>query len=337
MKKFPEVEASPRDLYEMIIAPIRSKLLLTGLELKVFNHLSEPKAANTVAKIIHAHPKNTELFLDGLTAIDLLQKEQGIYRNSPVSQAFLVEGHPTFLGQLFTIMARSHLPVLENLCELIKDGPPPTPEMILFSEEMVTQSAAILANSERIEAQEVAEMISELPEFPAFRRMLDLGGGPGLIGIAILMAHPNMTGVNFDLPSMIRETKIYIEEYGMGERMTVLGGDFNRDPIGDGYDLILAGGSLQFAKDLDQVVKKIWDALNRGGVFVSIFPFEQTNEGTKPESVVLSVLSMALMGQDTRFYQGFIADSMLRVGFKSVHSRRWNSPSGPIAVDIARK
>jgi hypothetical protein len=49
MKKLPEVNESFEDLYRMLVAPIRSKLLLTGIELGVFNQLSEPRSANVVA------------------------------------------------------------------------------------------------------------------------------------------------------------------------------------------------------------------------------------------------------------------------------------------------
>lgn len=55
----------------MLVAPIESKLLLTGIELAVFNHLSEPKSAESVADAIGSHPGNTRLFLDGLAANDL--------------------------------------------------------------------------------------------------------------------------------------------------------------------------------------------------------------------------------------------------------------------------
>ena len=89
MKKLPEVNLSYEGLYKMLIAPIRSKLLLTGIELKVFNVLSEPKPSKDVAKAIGTHPRNTRVFLDSLAAIDLLQKKGGLYRNSPIAQDFL--------------------------------------------------------------------------------------------------------------------------------------------------------------------------------------------------------------------------------------------------------
>jgi ubiquinone/menaquinone biosynthesis C-methylase UbiE len=277
------------------------------------------------------------MFLDALTSIGLLQKKGGVYRNSPITEVFLVESSQTFLGEYFEGVARSHSPVLENLLTLVKEGPVPTPETTPFSEEMVTHSAAILANYERTEAQEVVKLVSKLPEFSSFRKMLDLGGGPGLFGIAIVAAHPNMKGVVFDLPAMVKVAKGYIKEYEMENRMTVVGGDFNRDSIGEGFDLVLASGSLQFAKNIDAVVKKVYDALKPRGVFTSLFPFGQTHERTKPEHVVLGLLSTAMMGLHRGFDQSFVADSMLRVGFRSVRSHTWDSSAGPIELDVARK
>ena len=332
MKMLPEVNVSFGDLYRMVVAPVRSKLLLTGIELKVFNQLSEPKSADAVAQAIGTHPRNTGVFLDSLTAIDLLQKKNGLYRNSPITQAFLVEDSPTYLGALLQ-MLHSQIS-LENLSKLIKEGPPPTPEMT-FSEEMFAQE---LASSELAgNAQIMVDVVSELPEFPSFRKMLDLGGGPGLIGMAVVAAHPSMKGVIFDLPPMVKVAETFIREYGMEDRMEVLGGDGFRDSIGEGYDLVLACSSLQGYKDkLDSVVKKVYDALNPSGVFISYF-YGLTHERTKPEICVLTLLSMALAGHDTGFDQGFVADSMLRVGFKSVRSRTLNTPWGPIELDIARK
>jgi SAM-dependent methyltransferase len=337
MKKLPEINQSYEGLYKMLIAPIRSKLLLTGIELKVFNVLSEHKQPKDVAEAIGTHPNNTRVFLDGLAAMDLLQKKDGLYRNSPVAQAFLVENSPTYLGRLLTFMKPDDQ-FLQNLPKQVKEGPPPPPEKPPFSEEALVKGVALMADIERARrSSDLVKIVSELPEFPSFQKMLDLGGGPGLIGMSIVDAHPEMKGVVFDIPPVVKETKNFIKEYGMEARMEVLGGDFNRDSIGGGYDLVWTSSALQFAVDIDSVVKKVYAALNPSGVFVSVYPFGLTHEQTKPESIVLSLLSMALMGQEVRFDHGCVADSMLRVGFKSVRSRDIDSFMGPMELDIARK
>ena len=119
--------------------------------------------------------------------------------------------------------------------------------------------------------------------------------------------------------------------------MEVLSGDYNGDSIGEGYDLIWASNTLNFARDgMDALMKKIYDALNPGGVFIS-FCEGLTHERTKTDFVILSMMSFALMGQDMCFDQGEIADSMLRIGFKSVRSRTLNTPWGAADLDIGRK
>ena len=167
--------------------------------------------------------------------------------------------------------------------------------------------------------------------------MLDLAGGPGLVGIAIVSAHPSMKGIIFELPAVAKIAESYIKEYGMEDRIEILAGDYNQDPIGEGYDLVWASNALTFAKDdMNSLTKKIYDALNPGGVFLVLHE-GLTHERTKPDIMVLPMLSLALMGQDICFDQGEIADSMLRVGFKSVRSRTLDTDWGPMDLDIGRK
>jgi len=339
MKKLPEVNESFEELYRMLIAPIKSKLLLTGIELKVFDQLSEPRSAEVVAKALGTHPENTRLFLDGLAASDLIVKKNGLYQNTLAAQTFLVEGSPTFLGQLSMFQSQFYYSSLDNLPKLVKEGPPPpSMETDLGDEEMWKQVTVGFANSVRAGlAQWATEIVSELPEFPQFQKMLDLGSGPGIYAIAFVSSHPSMKGVIFDRSAVVEVAENFIKEYEMEGRIEVIAGDYNHDPIGKGYDLIWASNTLNFARqDMDALIKKVYDALNSGGVFIS-FCEGLTHERTKPDTHVLSMQSMVLMGQDMCFDQGEIADSMLRVGFKSVRSRTLDTDWGPVDLDIGRK
>jgi len=339
MKILPEVNHSFEELYRMLIGPIKSKLLLTGIELGVFNHLSEPRPGDAVAEAINTHRENTRLFLDGLAASDLLVKKNGLYQNTPVTQAFLVEGSPTFLGRLFMLQAQFYYSSLDDLPKLVKEGPPPpSPEADLGGEEMWKQFTVGFANSVRAGlAQWAAEIVSELPEFPQFQKMLDLGSGPGIYAIAIVSSHPSMKGVIFDRAAIVKVADTFIKEYGMEDRIEILAGDYNHDPIGEAYDLIWASNALNSARhDIDSLTKKVYDALNPDGVFLVLHE-GLTHERTKPDTHVLSMMSMVLMGQDMSFDQGFIADSMFRVGFKSVRSRTLDTGWGSMDLDIGRK
>ena len=336
MKKLPEVNESFEELYRMLVAPIKSKLLLTGIELRVFNHLSESMSADAVAEAIGTHLGNTRVFLDGLAASDLLTKKNGLYQNTEVTQTFLVEGSPTYIGEALTFRARTMF-ALDDISKRVRKGPPSIEEC-MGNGEIWNRSASIYqADYQRAGlAHQAAEIVSKLPEFPSLKKMLDLGGGPGITAIALVAAHPSMRGVIFDKPVVVKVAETFIKEYGMEDRMEVLGGDFDHDPLGERYDLIWTSGTLNFSKDIGLLVKKIYSALNPGGVFISLAA-ELTHERTEPPIRVLGWLPMMLMGQGIKLDQGTVADAMLRSGFKSVISRPIDTPMGPMDLDIGRK
>jgi SAM-dependent methyltransferase len=350
MINLPEVNESFGELYEILIEPIKTKLLMTGIELKVFNQLSEARPADAVAEAIGTHPVNTRLFLDGLAASDLLVKKNGLYRNTPVTQAFLTEGTPTYVGGLLISQWEFYNDMLNDLPNLVKEGPPSPsleedmgpepdtgPEDNTDPEDIWKYSSMGLASFEKKLGSHMMDIVSKLPGFPHFQKMLDLGSGPGIYTIAILSSHPTMRGVIFDRAEIVKVALNYIKAYEMEDRIEILAGDYINDPIGEAYDLIWACGSLNHGKDhMDSLVKKIYDALNPQGVFIS-FHEGLTREQTKPAAHAILMAPMTLRGKDLCFDQGFIADNMLRAGFKSVRSHTLDTPYGPMDLDIGRK
>jgi hypothetical protein len=338
MKNLPEVSPSFDELTRILYSAITPKLLLSAIELKVFSHLTEPMSAESLARQIGTHGRNTRLFLDGLVANDLLCKRDGRYSNTPLTRAFLVEGRPTYLGDVLADDAEWMRPALEDLTALVKHGPPPSGgpgHSIPWPQE-----AELRANEQRAgRAQQAAALVSRLPEFPHMKKLLDLGGGVGLIGLAIVAAHPTMTGVVFDRPEVVKVSRRFIREYGLEDRVTVIGGDYAKDPIGESYDLVWTSYTLNLHRgNLDAIIRTIHAALNPGGVYVS-FAEGLTDERTKPAMMINSMLAVGLTGGDLMFDQDEIAQAMLRVGFRSVHSRVADGPQphGPAIIDIARK
>ena len=338
MNRLPDVDLSFEPLTRILCGAISAKLLLAGIEMKIFSHLAEPLSAEALATKLKTHPRNTGLFLDALVANGLLCKRDGRYWNTPLSEAFLVEGQPTYLGDVLLDDAEWMVSPLETLTELVTDGPSSGARRrhsIPWAKE-----AEIRANGQRAgAAQDAAAVISRLPAFPRVKRMLDLGAGAGLIGLAIVAAHPTMTGVLFDRPEIVEVAQRFIREYELEDRVTVIGGDYCADPIGDGYDLVWTSYTLHHCRDnLDPIFRKIHTALNPGGVYVS-FAEGLTRERTEPAELINAALGCNLAGRDTMFDRGEIAQAMLRVGFRSVHTCPAEGPNrhGPAFLDIARK
>ncbi len=81
--------------------------------------------------------------------------------------------------------------------------------------------------------------ITRAYDFSGVRRLVDVGGGHGLLLATILQAHPTMRGVLFDLPEVIAGAQAVLEAAGVANRCEVVGGDFFSavSPGGDAYIL----------------------------------------------------------------------------------------------------
>jgi SAM-dependent methyltransferase len=183
----------------------------------------------------------------------------------------------------------------------------------------------------------MARMVSELAGFENFEKMLDLGGGHGIFAFYMVRESRDMNAVIFDLPAVEKTAAGFIDAYGMGDRVRTMAGDYLKDPIGEGYDLVWASAALTFAKgDLANLVSKIHDAVKPGGYFIALQD-GMTHEGTRPEIILGWLAGLLTTGQDQRLVQGELADIMLAQGFRQVRSRTIDTPMGLLDLDIARK
>ena len=110
-------------------------------------------------------------------------------------------------------------------------------------------------------------------------------------------------------------------------------GNYMTDPIGEGYDFIMANFTLNFYRDtLDEIVGKVHRALKPGGIFL-VTSDGLTDEKTAPAGMVVSWLSTGAPGQRLGFRTGrVIADTMIRAGFVSTQTQAVDHPA---AADFA--
>ena len=88
---------------------------------------------------------------------------------------------------------------------------------------------------------------------------------------------------------------------------------------------------------LEEICKKVYQAMNPGGVFVSQQQMViGKNRIWPPDTAWLSHI-MAFGGLDCTLYETDVSDAMLRAGFGSVESRYVEYANGTNRVDIARK
>ena len=338
MSRIPRTRHSWGDLYRLVSTNIESSLLLTAIKWKIFDFLREPVYAYEVAGGLGFHSGNTELFLNALAGMGVIHKEEGRFVNSERSDELLVSDCPTYLGAFFLHVNEWNEKLSANIDGLMKNGPIERGERDMTDGAPWAESARLSAAYQYGgDAQHIARIVSGLPEFYGMRKMLDLGGGAGFFAMAVVEAHPDMRGIVFEQPPVAAVTEEFIQKYEFDSRVSVMAGNYMTDNLGEGYDFVFAGSTLNFHRHaLDVLFKKVYDALNPGGVFMT-HQDGLTDERTKPSSHVVGFLSTGLMGLDFGIEQGEISDAMLRAGFKTVRSFTKHSDIGDMDIDIARR
>ncbi len=327
-----------KNILDISYGPIREKVLMAGIKLKIFDYLTEPKTAKEICNDLSSHEINTELYLNALTALGLIEKKNGAYCNSDLAQELLVSERDYYMGDFIASLTSTwHVISMKELTSLILNGP--SGRMNIMSESLWERNTRNGVNYQRIElAQTASTIISSLPEYSGLQKMLDLGGGSGMVAMNIVKKHPNMQGVIFDQPAVVKVTNEYIEKYQMNDRVKAIGGNYMVDDIGSGYDLIWASFTFNFHQDeLDAIISKLYDALNEGGVFI-YFGDGVEKEGTYPAEPIMGMLKACMMAANNfNMPQGKIAQKMLDCGFRSVRSTSVIGSFGKSDVDIARK
>lgn len=339
METIPTLDLDHRNIEDMIYGTVKSRLLLAAIELKIFDILATAGSAREVSVKLGTHPQNTRLLLRALAACGLLEHNGKVYKNSPEARAFLDSKSPACITQWLVQAAQMFDPILGNLKRLIINGPgTPSPGSHMNSDAMCEFYTHAHAQTELAGvAKKTADIVKSLPEYGQSKKMLDLGGGPGINSVAVVQSHPVMEAVVFDREGIVAVAREYIDRFGMADRIQTRAGDYRKDDLGRGYDLILVSDTLYYTgEELDRMASRLFNILNPGGVLVGIHGVLSQHR-TKPCQMVLGMLPDALMDQGELPDSGFLAPALFRAGFASVHTRQVRMVSNEMEVDIARK
>jgi 2-polyprenyl-3-methyl-5-hydroxy-6-metoxy-1,4-benzoquinol methylase len=339
-KKLPNPDVSSCDFFSLPTEALKWELLKTALEIKLFDFLTEAATIESVAEEFSCHGENTEYFLNALVGMGCLSKKKNLFQNTKPADTFLLSDRETFLGEAVLFDGKWNESLLNGgMKKLLKEGPPPPGP--IESEALWEKAARVSLNRSRCSrAQRTAEYVSSLPEFSGFNRILDMGAGPGIMGISVTAAHETATCVVFDQPAVCKVADETIAEYGMEGRVATKCGDYVNDAIGTGYEFVMANYTLNFYRNrLSEIMTKVYQALTPGGIFM-VSSDGLNKDKTAPAKMVLGWLSMSMQGMDMSFTRGEIADAMLRAGFVSTQSEMVDiklEPYGPIDIIIGRK
>ena len=319
----------PDDVNEMIRGFMPSRAVLTALELDLFTEVGKGGTAQEIAGRIQAAVRATEMLLNALVSLKLLEKRDGVYFNTPVSARFLAEGTPDSARA-----AQLHIANLwkrwSSLTEAVKAGT----SVVQRSENGWAKTfIAAMDHTARGRARAVAQAA----ELNGAKRLLDLGGGSGAYSIAFAKAAPGLQAEIVDLAEVLPLTQEYIRKAGMADRISTREGDMMTVPLESGsYDLVLLSAicHMYSPEENQQLSQRAYAALApKGRLVVADFILEANK--TAPRSGALFALNMLVGTRAGASYSEPEYESWMKAaGFSE--TKRVRIP-GPVNLMIATK
>ena len=319
----------PDDIHDMIRSFMPSRALLTALELDVFTAVGKGGTAQQIAAKIQAAVRATEMLLNVLVSLKLLEKHDGIFTNTAVAARFLVEGSPDSART-----AQLHMANMwrrwSKLTEAVRTG---TEVESSRDNGWVKSFIAAMDHTARGRARAVAQAV----ELNGETRMLDLGGGSGAYSIAFVKAVPALHSEIVDLPEVLPITQEHIRQAGLSDRITTRAGDMLTVALAPAsYDLVLLSAICHMfsPEENRQLLNRAYAALAPQGRLV-ISDFILDADKTSPRFATLFALNMLVGTRAGASYSEPEYDEWMKAaGFAS--SKRIRIP-GPVNLMIATK
>jgi SAM-dependent methyltransferase len=187
--------------------------------------------------------------------------------------------------------------------------------------------------------QPLAEQLAAHLDLSRLKRLLDLGGGSGVMSLALLRRYPRLEAVVLDIANVCVAGREIAEENSLAGRISYQAADFLCDELPLGFDVALECDVGVYSKAL---FRKIRASLNPGGRLIIVDQFAPA-EGVAPQSRLHWAFQAALHEPDFSYLTAAAIESKLaQAGFQSVSasalpqadSSRW---SGDWVVIEARR
>lgn len=198
-----------------------------------------PQSAKELASATSAHADSLYRLLRALASVGVFaETEGGRFGLTPLAECLRSDA-PNSMRNLARMRALQFVRrPWSELLQCVKTGESGTTQVYgtinpfaYLSEH--PEDAKIFDGAMTEISRSVAPAVAEAYDFGKFRKIIDAGGGHGMLLTTILRRHPGPRGVVFDLPHVVKGTQSAIEAAGIADRCEALAGDiFESMPSG---------------------------------------------------------------------------------------------------------
>ncbi|WP_406384920.1 methyltransferase [Streptomyces sp. NBC_01618] len=312
-----------RDPYDVMFVGwsfFRSKLLTAAMDLGVFSVLGDGSlSTEELCDRAGLHPRGAQDFLDALTAIGLLSRAEGRYRNSPGVAGHLLPDSEEFVGGFLRMTTELMGGDQDSLTGLLRNGTArgqgtggEVPFTRIFHDPVRLRHFLSAMDSFN---GAVAEELAHVFNWSRYATFTDVGGARGNLAERLTAAHPGLTGTVMDRPSMAEHFDRLVAERGAEKRLRFVGGDFFRADLPPADVLIL--GSVLHDWPMEQratLLRKAHGAVHDAGALI-VYDTMLDDGRQQADSLMLSLIMMLQSAQAGGYSPAQCSSWMTDAGF----------------------
>lgn len=269
-----------------------SQPLLAAAELNLFDAVGTGgRTVREIAGALGSDSRGTEVLLDALAAMGLLIKSDQHYAVPPKLFPLLSStGESSVLSMIRHSAYCAHH--WDRLAEIVRKGRS-NPETGLERMQQSNEHYRSFIQAMHVVGREMAEGIVSALGLHRFRRALDVGGASGTYTVAMLRSAPDLRVTLFDLPMVVEMARERLASEGLSDRVDLVEGDFYKDPLPGGHDLVLLSAIIHQNSPSQNrsLYAKCFAAMEPGGTIV-IRDFVMNDAHTRPVGGALFSINM---------------------------------------------
>ena len=211
-----------------------SRAIYVACEYSLADHLaSGPKNISELARITQTHENSLYRLMRALSGEGVFRELPGRRFGNNRQSAMLMDGKDTVKYLILNQYNPNHQIFLSHLSETVRTGEGAGGKM--FGKNIFRQMGGDPVKSEiyNKSMDQSSEMISlallSSYDFSRIRRLVDVGGGRGVLLSNILRRYPHIQGVLFDLPHVTGPAQENFSRDGLSGRVSIVTGDFFED------------------------------------------------------------------------------------------------------------
>jgi 2-hydroxy-4-(methylsulfanyl)butanoate S-methyltransferase len=308
------------DVSEMLRGYVPAAALGTALERGLFWMLAEgPQSAQHVATELDIPLRRCRIWLEFLVGLQLLDRVGQGYVASARAKSEILDVYSRETWQFLAMEARERDLAGHDLAvhmgyrgSVWEAQGTPTPDYVARMANDPERARRFTRMSYELNSA-LADELAQVLNLDDARRLLDLGGGSGVVSLALLRRHPELAATVIDLETVCAAGREIAAGMPEGSRLSFHATDFLRDDLPLGYDVILACKVGEYGGHL---YEKAARALAPGGRLIVVDKLVAEGVGTPFSGLVYAFLSSL---QDPAFYLISVSEVLNRLVAVGLH------------------